>query len=169
MIEPKEKKWPPTDVGGHFIISKSLAEFAAKAANKIKIIFRRGVYLAENTSQAASVEFVCRRQANYARSRLRKTGGKGRRPFSTSLNAPDGCRGSFHVLGSAAAWDTGSGSGNKKGAGKIRPNTVIIPHSFFQVNGEMASRRQNLCPAQKQTSSFGEHSVLKSSKIHDIL
>ena len=82
---------------------------------------------------------------------------------------PDGCRGSFHVLGSAAAWDTGSGSGNKKEAGKIRPNTVIIPHSFFQVNGEMASRRQNLCPAQKQTSSFGEHSVLKSSKIHDIL
>ena len=31
---------------------------------------------------------------------------------------PDGCRGSFHVLGSAAAWDTGSGSGNKKEAGK---------------------------------------------------
>jgi hypothetical protein len=28
------------------------------AANKVKIIFRRGVYLAENTSQAASVDFV---------------------------------------------------------------------------------------------------------------
>ena len=38
---------------------KSLAEFAAAAANKIKNIFCRGVYLAENTSQAASVEFVC--------------------------------------------------------------------------------------------------------------
>ena len=63
---------------------KSLAEFAATAANKIKIIFCRGVYLTENTSQAASVEFVCRRQTNYARSRLQKTGGKGRRPFSTS-------------------------------------------------------------------------------------
>ena len=37
---------------------KSLAEFAASAANKIKIIFCRGVYLAENTLQAASVEFV---------------------------------------------------------------------------------------------------------------
>ena len=28
------------------------------AANKVKIVFCRGVYLAENTSQAASVEFV---------------------------------------------------------------------------------------------------------------
>ena len=37
---------------------KSLAEFAATAANKIKIIFCRGVYLAENTSQAASVRVV---------------------------------------------------------------------------------------------------------------
>ena len=37
---------------------KSLAEFAVEAANKMFIIFCRGVYLAENTSQAASVEFV---------------------------------------------------------------------------------------------------------------
>ena len=49
---------------------RSLPEFAAMAANKVKIIFCRGVYLAENTSQAASVEFVCLRQTNYARSRL---------------------------------------------------------------------------------------------------
>ena len=39
--------------------SQSLAEFAAKAANKVKIVFGRGVYVDENTSQAASVEFVC--------------------------------------------------------------------------------------------------------------
>ena len=63
---------------------KSLAEFAASAAKKVEIIFCRGVYLAENTDQAASVEFVCPRQANYARGRLRKTGGKARRGFSTS-------------------------------------------------------------------------------------
>ncbi len=37
----------------------SLAEFAAAAAKKVKTIFCRGVYLAENTSQAASVEFFC--------------------------------------------------------------------------------------------------------------
>ena len=35
--------------------SQSLSHTAAK---KMKIIFCRGVYLAENTSQAASVEFV---------------------------------------------------------------------------------------------------------------
>ena len=37
---------------------KSLAEFAASAANKVKRVFGRGVYVDENTSQAASVEFV---------------------------------------------------------------------------------------------------------------
>ena len=51
---------------------KSLAEFAANAVNKVSIIFCRGVYLAENTSQAASVEFVSYLETNYARSRLQK-------------------------------------------------------------------------------------------------
>ena len=75
---------------------------------------------------------------------------------------PDGCRGSFHVLGSAAAWDTGSGSGNKKEAGKIRPNTVIISHFADQVNGKSGPELQNLCSAQKQMCAFRKHSVLKS-------
>ena len=35
-------------------------------------IFRQGVYLTENTSQAASVEFVRQQRTNYARSRLQK-------------------------------------------------------------------------------------------------
>ena len=39
-------------------VKKSLAEFAALAANKMKIVFGRGVYVDKNTSQAASVEFV---------------------------------------------------------------------------------------------------------------
>ena len=34
---------------------KSFAEFFAKAKNKIEIILCRGVYLAQNTLQAASV------------------------------------------------------------------------------------------------------------------
>jgi len=55
---------------------KSLAEFAAKAANKTQIIFDRGMYVGKNTSQAASVEFVRCKRTNYARSRLQKTGGK---------------------------------------------------------------------------------------------
>jgi hypothetical protein len=37
-----------------------------------EIIFGRGVYVDKNTSQAASVEFVCRRPTNSARSRLQK-------------------------------------------------------------------------------------------------
>ena len=36
------------------------------------IVFDRGVYVGENTSQAASVEFVRRMRTNYARSRLQK-------------------------------------------------------------------------------------------------
>jgi len=53
-----------------------------------KIIFGHGMHVDENTSQAASVEFVCRRQTNYARSRLQKNGGKARRDFSTSSKRP---------------------------------------------------------------------------------
>ena len=37
---------------------KSLAEFAAWDGKESQKIFRRGAYLAENTSQTASVEFV---------------------------------------------------------------------------------------------------------------
>ena len=42
----------------------------------MEIVFGRGVYVDENTSQAASVEFVCQRQTNYARSRLQISGEK---------------------------------------------------------------------------------------------
>ena len=39
---------------------------------RFKIVFDRGVYVGENTSQAASVEFVRLWRTNYARSRLQK-------------------------------------------------------------------------------------------------
>ena len=73
---------------GHSNCQKGLAEFAAKTANKVPNIFARGVYVGENTSQAASVEFVCRRQTNYARSRLRKNWRKSPKGFSTSSMSP---------------------------------------------------------------------------------
>ena len=63
---------------------KCLAEFAAIAANKVKSIFDRGVYLGENTYQAASVEFVRHGRTNYARSRLQKPVEKPRWGFSTA-------------------------------------------------------------------------------------
>ena len=53
-------------------LSKKLRRIFREAKNKVKIIFCRGMYLAENTYQAASVEFVCHRQTNYARSRLQR-------------------------------------------------------------------------------------------------
>ena len=37
---------------------KSFAEFFAEAKNKVRIILCRGVYLAQNALQTASVEFV---------------------------------------------------------------------------------------------------------------
>ena len=58
---------------------------------------------------------------------------------------------------------------NKKEAGKIRPNTVIISQAAFQVNGKMSPSGENLCPAQKQKLAFGKHSVLKSWKFRVIL
>ena len=62
-------------------VSKSLAEFAAFAANKVSIIFGQGVYLTENSSQAASVGFVFQRETKPARSRLQEPDGKARRDF----------------------------------------------------------------------------------------
>ena len=53
-----------------FVISRSLAEFTARRRQKIQIVFPRDMCVGENTAQAASVEFVCHRHANYARSRL---------------------------------------------------------------------------------------------------
>ena len=104
-----------------------------KPPNKIKIIFCRGVYLTENTSQAAEssaaalcraqppqaalsasqYEFVCRRRANYARSRLQKLVGKARKGFFDSLKLP--LRGSR--LASARLRRGVSGGS----AGKIQP------------------------------------------------
>ncbi len=49
---------PALTRSGVCIYLQSLAEFAATGGKKTKIIFRRGLYLAENTTQAASVEFV---------------------------------------------------------------------------------------------------------------
>ena len=50
--------------------SKTSQPFAAAAAKESPIIFFGDMCGEENTSQAASVEFVRRRRTNYARSRL---------------------------------------------------------------------------------------------------
>lgn len=50
----------------------SFTEFSAKAENKTKIMFGRGVYLDEHTLQAASVRLVRLRRTRRAHSRLQK-------------------------------------------------------------------------------------------------
>ena len=61
-------------------------------------IFRRGVYLAENTSQTASVEFVPHGGTNYARSRLPKFVGKALRAFPTVSKEAADCRFLFRLF-----------------------------------------------------------------------
>ena len=67
-------------------VEKASQSLQSWAANKIKIIFCRGVYLTENTSQAASVEFVRQGRINSARGRLQKNCRKSPQGFSDSLN-----------------------------------------------------------------------------------
>ncbi len=68
---------------------QSLAEFAAAAANKFLIIFCRGTYVAENTSQAASVRVVRLWRTRSARGRLQSPCRKAPRGFPT---AKRGCK-----------------------------------------------------------------------------
>ena len=97
-------------MAGSFSVSKKcLAEFAAYAANKVKSIFARGVYLDENTFQAASVRVVRHRRTRSARSRLQKNCLKAPRGIFDSLKKEPAswsvpfCYQNVHTSGSAAA------------------------------------------------------------------
>ncbi len=73
LFFPKQK-CPPLQNSGHFsACQKASQSLPLKAANQVKSVFGRGVYLGENTYQAASVEFVRPWRTNYARSRLQET------------------------------------------------------------------------------------------------
>ena len=63
-------KTPGAVAPGVSYIKKASQSFAAAAAKKSPSIFSGDMCGGENTSQAASVEFVRRRRTNYARSRL---------------------------------------------------------------------------------------------------
>ena len=64
-------------------VKKASQSLPPTGGKEIGIIFCRGVYLAENTSQAASVEFVRLRRTNYARGSLQNPVKKPRRGFLT--------------------------------------------------------------------------------------
>ena len=69
---------------------KCLAEFAARRRQRNKIIFSRDMCVRENTSRAASVEFVRHRRTNYARSRPQAFCRKNPEGFSTVSSRPPG-------------------------------------------------------------------------------
>jgi hypothetical protein len=63
-------------------LSKKASQSLPPAGGKsIEIIFCRGVYLAKNSSQSASVEFVRHQRTNYARGRLQAFYQKRASPF----------------------------------------------------------------------------------------
>ena len=82
-------------------VKKSLAEFAARRRQRSKIIFSRDMCVRENTSQAASVEFVRLWHTNYAHSRLQPFAGKTLRVFPTVSMTPAAIGRRGHVLFSA--------------------------------------------------------------------
>ena len=59
--------------------------FAPAGAKGVKSVFCRGVYVAENTSRPASVEFICLWQINYARGRVQPFRKSGRSHFFDSF------------------------------------------------------------------------------------
>ena len=76
-------------LGGTFQRVKKASQSLSPAGGKgILIIFCRGVYLTENTTQAASVRFVRQWRTNRARSRLQSFCQKRAKPFFDSLKCP---------------------------------------------------------------------------------
>ena len=79
----KMNKTRPVPIGTGYSVSKNTSSSLGSEMTESDKIFGRGVYLDENTLQAASVEFVPLWGTNYAHSRLQKLVGKPRRGFST--------------------------------------------------------------------------------------
>ena len=104
---------------------KSLAEFAARRRKKIKIIFSRDMCVRENTSQAASVEFVRHGRTNYARSRLQTFCRKNPEGFSTVSNARRFC--AVHFTASGPASKSHSVCRPQAGARTFSPTNANFP------------------------------------------
>ena len=85
----RRKKPPPRKTEGAGQRVKKASQSLPPAGGKgILIIFCRGVYLTENTTQAASVRLVRCKRARRARSRLQSFCQKRAKPFFDSLNIP---------------------------------------------------------------------------------
>ena len=71
-------------------VKKASQSLPPAGGKGILIIFCRGMYLTENTYQAASVRFVRQRRTNRARGRLQSFCQKRAKPFFDSLSSPRG-------------------------------------------------------------------------------
>ena len=120
---------------------KSLAEFAASAAKRIRIIFCRGVYLAENTSQAASVEFVRLWRTNYARSRLLKLAEKPEGVFRQAELPQRGSQGAASLPPAAAP---PKGESIKMGGISPQRGSRASPSAVFCLH-KSSNRENNVC------------------------
>ena len=72
-------------------VKKASQSLPPAGGKGILIIFCRGMYLTENTTQAASVRIVRRRRARRARGRLQSFCQKRAKPFFDSLTSPSRC------------------------------------------------------------------------------
>ena len=89
-VSTKGRKKPPLRCGAAAESVKKASQSLPPAGGKSsEIIFARGVYLGENTSQSASVEFVRFQRTNYARGRLQAFCQKRALPFFDSHK--EGC------------------------------------------------------------------------------
>ena len=92
----RRNKKPPAQPAA-FRLSKKLRRIFRASGKQSHNILRRGVYLVQNTSQAASVEYVRQWRTYYARSRLQKNWRKSPKGFFDKLKAA-GSAGGFAVL-----------------------------------------------------------------------
>ena len=129
------------------LVKKASQSFAAAAAKEIKNIFCRGVYLAENTSQAASVEFGRQRRTNYARSRLQSFCRKSPKGFFDSLtDTPEGCPyGGWGGFGS-----NGQPGVRRCGQARTLQESQKPPRTEVR-GGGMLVREYGISPAQRST------------------
>ena len=114
-------------------VKNSLAEFAARRRQRSKIIFSRDMCVSENTSQAASVEFVRLWHTNHAHSRLQPFVGKTLRVFPTASMTPAAIGRRGHVLFSVPAPPykaVDRGSPPRRNRSSDRPHMPVKAHSL---------------------------------------
>ena len=112
-----------------------------QAANQMRSVFCGGVYVAKNTSQSASVEFVRFQRTNYARGRLQA--------FCTKRALPFWCKIASPRRNPPGAGSIGGGASQLVGWGSSQ---AVFPFSGSASCGAEPQQRQ---PAEQRKPSPG--------------